>query len=644
MQNVMDDLLKLLKKDERLVSQDGVLLKNQTQELARKNDPELIRLLLSDKAIKQHFFFEIEKALIFDKEKFVRFVSNKQFLPDSYTAFKNKIGLTSGDEYLSEGKEVVLAWPYKDCVLEGGMTKEDQKRDEIFYNETLAPDDINRLLDPKVFINFKRIDKKGEHKLDGFKRNKKGVIEDNLIIKGNNLLVLSSLKKEFAGEVKLIYIDPPYNTGGDANIFTYNNTFNHSSWLTFIRNRLKIARELLREDGFIAIAIDHFELGYLLVLSDEIFGRENRLGIISIVNNPMGRNQAKYFSTINDYMLVYAKDQSKANFNNVILNAEFYKTFNEEDSKGKYKLNNFIRIGGGDANLRINKESFWYPIYVKADLSSISLEEKSGHVKIFPITAGKQERTWKLSKKSTENILDDLVAKKENGRVIIYEKYRIEKGQKVPTVWAEKKYNANHQGIRLLKNVLGNNNFSYPKSLYTVLDALKIMTSGDDIILDFFAGSGTAGHATLELNKEDGSKRQFILVEQLDEHFKICCERIKRVIAKNNTEDSFVEFELAKWNEEWIGKIKKAKTRKELIRIYEEMEEVAFLSYKVDPKTINVKEKDFADGSVDDQKMFLIECLDKNHLYVNLSEIEDREYGIKKDDRELNSDFYLKRK
>ena len=141
MKNIFEQLTDLLKMDERLASQDGVLLKNQTQELARKNDPALIKLLLSDKAIKQHFFFEVEKTLIFDKEKFIRFVSNKQFLPDSYTAFKNKIGLTADDEYLSENKEVVLVWPYKDCVLEGGMTKEDQKRDEIFYNETLAPDD-----------------------------------------------------------------------------------------------------------------------------------------------------------------------------------------------------------------------------------------------------------------------------------------------------------------------------------------------------------------------------------------------------------------------------------------------------------------------------------------------------------------------
>jgi adenine-specific DNA-methyltransferase len=137
MKNIFEKLSELLKNDERLASQDGLLLKNQTQELARKNDPALIKLLLSDPAIKKHFFFEVEKILIFDKEKFIRFISNKQFLPDSYTAFKNKVGLAVGDSYLSENKDTVLVWPYKDCVLEGGMTKENQKRDEIFYNETL---------------------------------------------------------------------------------------------------------------------------------------------------------------------------------------------------------------------------------------------------------------------------------------------------------------------------------------------------------------------------------------------------------------------------------------------------------------------------------------------------------------------------
>ena len=179
------------------------------------------------------------------------------------------------------------------------MTKEDQKRDEIFYNETLAPDDINRLLDAKVFTNFKRIDKKGEHKLDGFKRDEKGNIKDNLIIKGNNLLALASLKKEFAGKVKLIYIDPPYNPDSKSNTFIYNNSFNESSWLTFMKNRLEVAKYLLTNDGVLIVAIDENEFLQLGVLLKEIF-KNHESHCITIVHNPRGV-QGTNFSYTHEY-------------------------------------------------------------------------------------------------------------------------------------------------------------------------------------------------------------------------------------------------------------------------------------------------------------------------------------------------------
>ena len=273
MENLLDNLKTLLQKDERLVS-EGELLKNKIIELAIKLDKDLVELLLSDKQMKEIFFTEVGNATIFDKDKFIKFVSNKQFLPDSYTAFKNKIGLTEDDGFLSEKKEVVLSWPYKDCVLEGGMTKEDQKRDEIFWNQTLAPDEISRLLDPKVFTHAKRIDKKGEHKLEKFKIDENGDIKDNLIIKGNNLLVLHSLKKRFAGKVKLIYIDPPYNREVDT---FYNARFKHSSWLTFMRNRLEVARDLLKNDGVLFVQCDDNEYPYLKALMDGINGLDYEL-------------------------------------------------------------------------------------------------------------------------------------------------------------------------------------------------------------------------------------------------------------------------------------------------------------------------------------------------------------------------------
>ena len=242
MQNLLDDLTALLQAEQAFIS-DGAILKNAVIEAALNMDARLLKLLMQSDTIKAHFFTEVASALVFDKVKFQDFVSNKAFLPDSYTAFRNRIGLTDGrGDYLSQSRDVALAWPYKDCVLEGGMTKEDRGRNEVFWNTTLAPDDITRLFEPKVLTGWERWD--AEAVADG-KAKPVGEVsdDDNLLIKGNNLLALHSLKTRYAGKVKLIYIDPPYNTGNDG--FRYNDRFNHSAWLTFMRNRLEVAKELL---------------------------------------------------------------------------------------------------------------------------------------------------------------------------------------------------------------------------------------------------------------------------------------------------------------------------------------------------------------------------------------------------------------
>ena len=154
MQNLLDDLTEILQSDQYFIS-DGAILKNAVIEAALNMDPRLIALLMQSPTIKTHFFTDVAGALVFDKVKFQDFVSNKEFLPDSYTAFKNRIGLTDGrGDYLSQSRDVVLAWPYKDCVLEGGMTKEDRGRNEVFWNTTLAPDDITRLFEPKVLTGW----------------------------------------------------------------------------------------------------------------------------------------------------------------------------------------------------------------------------------------------------------------------------------------------------------------------------------------------------------------------------------------------------------------------------------------------------------------------------------------------------------
>jgi adenine-specific DNA-methyltransferase len=220
-----------LKKEPNFVTDNGELKKWVVLNKAQNFDEELIALLLQEPTLKEKFFKEIAGVTVFNQNLFVQFLEQKNYLNDSYTQYKNKVGLTIDGKYLKQRNEVALVWPFKDCILEGGQSREEDKREEIFFNEILAQDEITQLLEPKVLTNAKTYDKNGEKDFTGFTRDaelnkKRGLpedtITDNLIIKGNNLLALHSLKKEFAGKVKLIYIDPPYNTGNDS--FGYNDS------------------------------------------------------------------------------------------------------------------------------------------------------------------------------------------------------------------------------------------------------------------------------------------------------------------------------------------------------------------------------------------------------------------------------------
>ena len=628
---------KLLKKDARLWDEKTKEL-NQTllKSLIDNLDKGLLELFLADKELKEKFFAKIGNVFVL-KQNELKFFIDESKLDNSYTQYQNKIGLRAGNKLLSERDEVVLDWPFKDCVLEGGMAKEDQKRNEIFFNQILAQDEIDRLFDAKAFANWTRHTAKGKEKVRELKRDKDGTIRENLIIKGNNLLALYSLKHQFAGKIKLIYIDPPYNTGGNANIFSYNNNFNHSTWLTFIKNRIEIAKNLLREDGFIAITIDHCELFYLGALVDEIFGRENRLGIISIVIKPEGRQFAKFFSTSNEFMLVYAKNINHGFFENVILDEKNKEKFDRTDKRGNYKNRRYINynnieISGKEINL-----DCWYPFYVSKDLKIISLDKKPGFIKILPIDNG-VEKSWQTNKKTAQERIDndDIICEKnKKGEPEIYFKAR--ESQRYLTHWFDSKYNATHQGTRLLEKITQEKGFSYPKSLYAVLDTFKMMTSGNDIILDFFSGSGTTGHATLELNKKDGGQRNFILIEQLDEHIQVANKRIE------NIEGEFVYCEMAKLNEDAKEKILAAKSLAELEKLFDELYERYFLNYNVEVKNFAekiIKEEGFKKLKLSEQKKMFVEMLDANQMYVNFSEREDKKVGLAKEDIALSEEFY----
>ena len=270
-----------------------------------------MKALLGNKLLKDVFFTKVDDIYVFDKNKFVWVLESKEFLPDSFTMYKNKIGLVdSNNNLISQKQDVSLVWPYKDCVLEGGQTKEDQKRDEIFYNETLAPDQVNKLLAPKVLGNAKRYTNEGIEENIEFKE------DDNLIIKGNNLLALSSLLENFEGKVQLIYIDPPFNTGGDS--FKYNDKFNHSTWLTFMKNRFAIAKRLLKSDGSIFVHLDFNESHYAKVLMDDIFGKENfKNNIIWCYTGPSG--SSRFLPRKHDDILYYGNGE------NTLFNQQYVK-------------------------------------------------------------------------------------------------------------------------------------------------------------------------------------------------------------------------------------------------------------------------------------------------------------------------------
>lgn len=370
----------------------------------------------------------------------------------------------------------------------------------------------------------------------------KGIISNkdlpiNFLIEGDNYHAVSVLNYTHKGKIDLVYIDPPYNTG--ARDWKYNNdyvdaedTYRHTKWLSFMSHRLKLAKSLLSDSGVICVAIDDHELFTLGLLMDEIFYEKNRLGVITVVHKPEGRNQEKFFGTSNEFMLVYAKNKNKAKFNNVVFDAEQQSRYDDEDDKGKFRLKNFIRLTDGKYSLRENKPHFFYSVFISNDLKRFSLDKKAGYSEVLPITSKGVERTWKTTKSTFMKLASsgDIVAKKEEGSIVLYEKLR--EDSVIKTHWIKKEYHGYHFGTKLLETILGTKKFDFPKSIFLISDILRLITKENSIVLDFFAGSGTTGHAVLKLNEEDGGNRRFILCTNDENNIasEVCYPRIARVI------------------------------------------------------------------------------------------------------------------
>lgn len=535
--NIIDVVEEVLKQNEKYVSEDGKLLKTNVYSDVMTMNEDLIKLLLSNSKIKEKFFVKVSDNYIFDKQAFAWFIDSKEFLPDSYTKYTNKIGITNNGKFISQSDDVVLDFPYKDCILEGGQSKEDQKRDEIFYNEIIADNEITRMLSPKVFTNIKKYTENGvEENIEKFTN------EDNLIIKGNNLIAISSLLEKYEGKIKLIIIDPPYNTNTDS--FKYNDRFNHSTWLVFMKNRLEIAKRLLSEDGSIYVQIDNKEAHYLKVLMDDIFGRNNfRSEIIWDTSIPyvagnkwLSNNWIYSYSSI----FYYAKNKEKVFFNKL----------------------------------------------------TFDVKQKSGTTSHKP--------------------------------------YK--------DVWCDIENFAGYLGAKDIKI-----NFNSRKPEKLLERIIKASSNENDIVLDFFAGSGTTLAVAHKMN------RKYIGIEQMDNQTEIITNRLVEVI---NGEDkgisksvnwsgggSFIYCELKENAMELIKKISNADNNtidalKD--KIYSDERIISYISQT----ELNSGNDEFKKLSLNEKKEALIQIVDKNKLYINYSDTDDCNYKISNIEKNFTKSFY----
>lgn len=555
----LDELEKVLKSDERFIGEDNQVIKTKVSDAARGTDGLLIKSLLNNDLMKESFFTKVDDIYVFDKVKFIWVLESKEFLPDSYTLYKNKIGLVdSQNNLISQKQDVSLVWPYKDCVLEGGQDKEDQKREEIFYNETLAPDEVNRLLAPKILGNAKR------YTVEGIEKNIEFEKSDNLIIKGNNLLALSLLLKQYEGQVQLIYIDPPYNTGNDS--FKYNDRFNHSSWLSFMKNRLELAYKLLKDNGSIYVQIDNNESAYLKVLMDDIFGAENfQTEIIWVLDGASG-----YKSLVNNYVRGH-------------------------DSILFYSKNN---------DFKYNKT---YLPYDEKQLKRFTKIDEDG-------------RRYKPITKTRRLYLDEA------------------KGIPLTDVWSD------IASFQTIVNSPERTGFDTQKPEKLIERIIGCSTDQNDIVLDFHLGSGTTSSVAHKMN------RKYIGVEQMDYIDSITIERMKNVIdgdtsgiSKNHNWQgggSFVYCELLEDNQSLISELEKTIDAESIKLILNKATQNGKIIPSVLPSDLKRTVEEFDNLTLDEQKRLVLELLDKNKLYINLSDMDDEDANVSEADKAFTKSFY----
>ncbi|WRC42962.1 site-specific DNA-methyltransferase [Helicobacter pylori] len=553
--------------------------KERLETLILQNDEELLTFMLENQNAndyKNAFFKTIANSLVFNQKALLECLTKE--LENSFTRFENKIGLyLQGDPKrpIKSSELVVLNFPFKDNVLLGNAKDNSTKSKELFYHEILHKKEIDTLLCKKALCRFEM---HGEGYLESALQDK----NTNYLIKGNNLIALHSLKKKFAKQVKCIYIDPPYNTGNDS--FNYNDNFNHSSWLVFMKNRLEIAREFLSDDGSIYINLDYNEVHYCKVLMDEIFGVENfqreiiwRIGWLSGYKTSINN-----FIRNHDTILFYSKNADKLFFNK--------KYIENKDFKELIKIE---KIQSNLDNLGIDREK------QKNIIKIINHETRPER---YPL-----EDIW------NGNEYDDL-----NSIAIV-----------------------SYSGETVSK-MLGTEEIKGQKSEKLIQRILEVSTQKNDLVLDFFAGSGTTCAVAHKM------KRRYIGIEQMDYIETITKERLKKVIGGEQGGiskkcdfkggGSFVYAELKEVNLEIKKQILNAKSANECLKIFNDLNE-RFLK-RADCKIDEIHSEEFQNLDLNEQKRIYCTLLDSNEDYLNLGDIDEDAWGIDEITKKYNEIFY----
>lgn len=628
-------------------SDKGTLKRNKVIEDLDAYIPMLMKALLANQLIHDTYTESIvidDKSVdVFKLNQFIEMFTYKEYWQDSYTKFENKIGLTAGGKFIDETADVVLDFPFKDTVLKAGMTKEDQKdADEPFLHETIAKAEIDQLLEPKIFVNATKYD---QENLDGTPVDT--FDSENFIIKGNNLIALHSLKERYAGKVKLIYLDPPYNKKGDS--FLYNDRFSETSWLTFIKNRLEIAYSLLSNDGIIFIQSDDNEQAYLKLLTANIFGNDNFVATIPVISNLKGNQDQYGFAGTHEYLTVFTKDKKITQFNNLIIDDEELNDW-LEDEVGYYKKGANLKATGVNAP-RNKRPNLYFPVYIQPDTLSISLKEKQDYIKVLPITDG-QDMSWRWQKDTMQRLINDIIVIPNDKGFSLYKKQRPELGdlpsKKPKSIFYKPEYSSGN-GTNQIKKLFNNKIFPFPKPEQLISDILQIGSNENDTILDFFMGSATTQAVAMKMN------RRFIGIEQMDYIKTVSVERLKKVIAGEQggiSKDvnwqgggSFVYAELMEKNQGYLKDVQHAETTKQLEDVVNRMiAGGADFDFRVDVEKV-MQDPEYQAMSLAEKKQLMVKVIDKNQLYYAYSDMEDRDVQelMSESDIDFNKSFYGER-